>query len=558
MNLLPHLPIYPFTHLPIYPFTHLPIYPFTDMGDRQQNGKVYLVGAGPGDPGLLTLKGCEALKGCDVVIYDALINPALLDYAPAGAERIFVGRPHEQDRLSQDDVQHLMIERAKQGKVVVRLKGGDPFIFGRGGEEAVALAEAGVAWELVPGVSAGHAVPGYAGIPLTHRDFASSVAFVTGHQCADPHSAVDWEKLATIDTLIIFMCVKNLPQIVAALLNAGRAPSTPMAVIERGTYQHQRVRVATLGTILDTLAQEPIHSPALTVIGDVVSLHAQLNWFEPEDRASRGDILGKGTTPSPSTPFASTEENVKDQGLIPSAPSAFAASPKYYPAFLDLRHRQVLVVGGGQVAERKVTKLLESGAEVSVVSPTLTPTLSTFAHQRQITYRRGEFEETDLNGAWLVIGATDDAQVNQRVAQAAAQRRLFCNIVDVPSLCSFLAPAIVARGDVQIAVSTSGRSPALAQRLKREIASLVGPEYEQLANLMSRWRPEVMAEIATQPERAETFHRLVESDILDLLRAGRLADAEQRAGELVQQLITRPDGHGPTLLIAECGMQIAD
>jgi len=209
--------------------------------------------------------------------------------------------------------------------------------------------------------------------------------------------------------------------------------------------------------------------------------------------------------------------------------------------FIDLRDRWVLVVGGGQVAEHKVVQLLGSGARVQVVSPDLTPTLTQLAQAGEISYRRGEFGETDLDGVWLVISATNDAQVNERVAQAAERRHLFCNIVDVPPLCSFLASAIVARGDVLIAISTSGRSPALAQRLKREIAAHVGQEYAQLADLMSRWRVQVMEKIPEQQQRAELFHLLVESDILDLLRAGQRDEAEQRVRELIEYAIAHQD-----------------
>jgi uroporphyrinogen III methyltransferase/synthase len=259
----------------------------TAVSDATRCGKVYLVGAGPGDPGLLTVKGCEVLRSCDVVIYDALANPVLVQYAPPEAERIFVGRTHSQERITQAEIHRLMIERARQGKVVVRLKGGDPFIFGRGGEEALALAEAGIEWEVVPGVSSGHAVPAYAGIPLTHRGAASSVALVTGHECADKHSRVAWEKLAiAVDTLVIFMGAKNLPRIVTTLLEAGRAPSTPMAIIEWGTYADQRVRVATLGTVFNTLTEAPVEPPALIIIGDVVSLSGQLSAISPQPKVT--------------------------------------------------------------------------------------------------------------------------------------------------------------------------------------------------------------------------------------------------------------------------------
>ncbi|MBI3948887.1 MAG: bifunctional precorrin-2 dehydrogenase/sirohydrochlorin ferrochelatase [Acidobacteria bacterium] len=216
---------------------------------------------------------------------------------------------------------------------------------------------------------------------------------------------------------------------------------------------------------------------------------------------------------------------------------------KYYPAFLDLRDRWVLVVGGGQVAERRVMPLLESGARVRVVSPSLTPALTQLAQAGEIAYRRGEFDEVDLDDVWLVIGATDDRPVNQHVAQAAEQRHLFCNIIDTPSLCSLLAPAIIERGDVLIAVSTCGCSPALAQRLKREITAQIGQEYVQLADLMSRWRVQIIERVPHQQQRAELFHCLVESNILDLLRAGQREEAEQRASELIEQAILYRDSN---------------
>jgi precorrin-2 dehydrogenase/sirohydrochlorin ferrochelatase len=207
----------------------------------------------------------------------------------------------------------------------------------------------------------------------------------------------------------------------------------------------------------------------------------------------------------------------------------------YYPAFLDLRDRLVLVVGGGLVAERKVALLLASGVRARVVSPSVTPALDRLAQTKEIAYRQGEFDESDLDDVWLVIGATDDRHVNQRVAQAAERRRLFCNIVDVPPLCSFIAPAVVERGDVLIAISTSGCSPALAQRLKREIAHHIGQEYAQLADVLSRWRPKVLDEIPDQKRRAEVFHRLVESDVLNLLRAGQREKAEWRVSEFIEE-----------------------
>ena len=201
------------------------------MTHSRRTGKVYLVGAGPGDPGLLTLKGKECLEAADVVLYDYLANPILLQYAPSAAQRIYVGRRGRGQYQDQADINRLLIARAKEGKVVVRLKGGDPFVFGRGGEEAEAVAAAGIDFELVPGVTAAIAVPAYAGIPVTHRTLASTVTFVTGHEDpTKPETQLEWPKLAgTSGTLVFMMGMKNLPSIVRQLLLEGRSSNQPVA-----------------------------------------------------------------------------------------------------------------------------------------------------------------------------------------------------------------------------------------------------------------------------------------------------------------------------------------
>lgn len=244
------------------------------------SGKVYLVGAGPGDIGLLTLKGKAALERADAVIYDFLANEDLLRYAPSGCERICVGKRPGEKTLLQKEINELLIRKAAEGKVVVRLKGGDPFIFGRGGEEAQALARAGIPFEVVPGISSGYAVAAYAGIPLTHRELSSSVAFLTGHEDPSKSSTgADWAKLSTsADTLVLFMGVRNLAEISAALIRGGRSAETPVAVIRWGTRPRQQT---VTGTLADIAARaEVIEAPAVIVVGDVVNLHDDLSWFE--------------------------------------------------------------------------------------------------------------------------------------------------------------------------------------------------------------------------------------------------------------------------------------
>jgi uroporphyrinogen III methyltransferase/synthase len=250
-----------------------------------RTGKVYLVGAGPGDPGLITVRGLQLLHSAQVIVYDQLVNLELLEETPSTAIRIFVGKQAGRHCIAQEEINRILIDHARLGYEVVRLKGGDPFVFGRGGEEAEALADVEIPFEIVPGVSSAVAVPAYAGIPLTHRKFASSFAVVTGHEARQRKSAVDWGKLATaVDTLVILMGLHNLPAIVAKLIAHGRSPETPAAVIRRGTTNEQETVIGTLADIVEKSAS--LKAPTLIVVGEVVELRNQLNWFSPDTEPS--------------------------------------------------------------------------------------------------------------------------------------------------------------------------------------------------------------------------------------------------------------------------------
>jgi len=245
-------------------------------------GTVYLVGAGPGDPGLLTVRAAELIARADVILHDRLIPAGALDGARPDAEVVFVGKQGGGVQVPQRETNRLLLERALAGKAVVRLKGGDPFVFGRGGEEALLCLEAGVPVEVVPGVTAGVAAPAYAGIPVTHRELASGVAFVTGHEDpAKPDSALDWPALAAFPgTLVFYMGVRALPRIAAQLVAGGRAADEPVAVVERGTLPGQRTLVATLADVAERAAAERIRAPAITLVGPVAALREQLAWLE--------------------------------------------------------------------------------------------------------------------------------------------------------------------------------------------------------------------------------------------------------------------------------------
>jgi uroporphyrin-III C-methyltransferase len=256
-------------------------------------GKVYLVGAGPGDPDLLTLKGKKCLERADVILYDRLVSEDLLDFAAESAELIYVGKRPGKHCASQTTIEELLIQRARQGKRVVRLKGGDPFVFGRGGEEAEALNRAGIPYEVVPGVSSAIAVPAYAGIPLTHRTCASSVAIVTGHKTSWGNDVRWGELVQSVNTLVILMGLHNLREIMNRLLEGGCEPQRPVALIQSGTRPSQRSVVGTVATIADLAEREKFQSPTVIVVGKVAKLGRELHWVSEAGFEHRLEVKKK-------------------------------------------------------------------------------------------------------------------------------------------------------------------------------------------------------------------------------------------------------------------------
>ena len=255
------------------------------MSTLPQTGFVSLVGAGPGDPDLITVKGLRRLGAADTVLYDRLVNPVLLQECRPDAELIYVGKHGVQTSYSQEMINALLVQKAKFGRNAVRLKGGDPFIFGRGGEEALALREANIPFEIVPGISSAVAAPAYAGIPVTHRHVAASVAIVAGHE--DPHkskgqggSSHNWQALAGVDTLVILMGVGRLEAISQELIAAGRSGETPAALVRWGTTDEQETVEGTLGTIAQKAREAGLKAPATLIVGEVVRLRSALRWFD--------------------------------------------------------------------------------------------------------------------------------------------------------------------------------------------------------------------------------------------------------------------------------------
>jgi len=245
-------------------------------------GKVYLVGAGPGDPKLITVKGAEVLALADVIVYDRLASPELLEYARKDVELIYCGKLPDRHIIPQEEINQILVDHAKLGKTVVRLKGGDPSIFGRVGEEAECCVDHGVPFEVVPGITSGIAAPMYAGIPLTHRDFNSTVAIVTGHKRTDGRGTdIQWDKLATgVETIVFYMGVGNLGFIKEQLVSNGRSGQTPVALVRWGTMSAQETLVGTLDDIVEKVEKVGFKAPAIIVVGEVVKLREKLKWFE--------------------------------------------------------------------------------------------------------------------------------------------------------------------------------------------------------------------------------------------------------------------------------------
>ncbi|MGP4059357.1 uroporphyrinogen-III C-methyltransferase [Halobacillus sp. H74] len=240
--------------------------------------KVYLVGAGPGDPDLITVKALKCIQKADVILYDRLVNEQLLKEAKPGVDFVFCGKHPKFHILKQETINHLLVKYAKEGKTVTRLKGGDPFVFGRGAEEAEELAKHGISFDIVPGITSGIAAPAYAGIPITHRDMGSSFAVIAGHRCKGKYKEVDWESLAKgVDTLAIYMGITNLPYICDQLLSNEKKKDTPVAIIQQGTTEDQRVVTGTLGNIVDVVEKSKISNPAMIVVGEVVRFRSRLH-----------------------------------------------------------------------------------------------------------------------------------------------------------------------------------------------------------------------------------------------------------------------------------------
>ena len=419
----------------------------------KSKGAVYLVGAGPGDAGLLTLRGAELLRRADVVLYDMLVNPELLRLAPPAAELVSRGSRGSAGALSQEQMDALMIARAREGKCVVRLKGGDPYIFGRGGEEAERLAAAHVPFEVVPGISSVVAAPNYAGIPLTHRDHCSTFTVLTGHENPNQEdSGLDFEQIARIPgTKVIVMGLKRLRELCRTLIARGLPPKTPAAIVRWGTTGRQQSIAGTLDTIADIAAEKQMSAPAITIIGDVVKLRAKLNWFETRPLFGRRIVVTRAREqagrlsaalaelgadvleiPTIKTAPPGRKEDIVDallelnsyDWLVFTSPNGVTAFFGYFfKRFQDMRDlggARIAAIGPATAAELKELHLQVDLTPDEALGQKIAEAFAKFEsiENLKICLLRAEVASSDLPRALEKLGAiVDDIPVYQTVAE---------------------------------------------------------------------------------------------------------------------------------------------
>jgi len=460
------------------------------LAKSMKKGKIYLVGAGPGDIGLLTLKGMRCLEKADIIVYDFHINPQILNYVKHDAEFVYAGKRGGHHEMSQDEINGLLVSRAREGKTICRLKGGDPFVFGRGGEEAEALSGAGIPFEVVPGVSSAVAVPAYAGIPLTHRRYASSFTVVTGNEAASKaESSTYWSGLTgSHDTLVFLMGVKNLDTIAQRLIEHGKSPETPSALIRWGTRPEQQTVVAPLGRIADAARNDDIRPPAILVVGDVVTLRDKLKWYEEKPLFGHRVLVTREYTAE----YEPLEEAGAEVFEFPTV--RFTAPPSFEEAdraIGNLSSYNWLVVTSGNAFRYFLARLLDSGMDIRDLRGMKVCAIGskTAGTIRQLGVRvdlvPDEFSAEGLADAFLALNKRGDlSALNILLPRAEKARDLFPEKVrqlggriDTPAVYRTVKPEkhgrrlqrFMSEGRISIATFTSGAA-------FRNFLSMLGPD----------------------------------------------------------------------------------
>lgn len=450
------------------------------------SGSVALIGAGPGAADLMTVRARDLLAQAQVVLYDALLDPEITGLIPPGAERLNAGKRKGAHQLTQETINQTLVEKARQGLRVVRLKGGDPFVYGRGSEEYQALLRAGVAVQVVPGVSAMNGVTALAGIPLTHRGVSDRVLVLSGHDLGAPN----WAQGVSPDfsgTLVVYMAASRTADVARHLLGVGLPGSLPCALIEDGASPQSLIGRSHLSDCAEGSLGRSSAGPGLFVCGPTV--------------------LGLGNLPGPEQAGAGEKE-------IPKAERGeFHGDARgHFPIWLDLNGKNVLVVGAGRVALQKISTLLAAGAVVTAVAPFVCPPVVALAQSgKNLRLIRRRVNVFDFWGKRLVIAATNNPATNLMVAQKARRRGLWVNSVDDPPACDFYTGATLERGFVNLAISTGGRLPGLSGLLRKLLGDLLPPEGDGAWANLAELRARLKTVLPASEDRMEALRKSIRS-----------------------------------------------
>jgi uroporphyrin-III C-methyltransferase len=417
-----------------------------------KNIKITLLGAGIGDPDLITVKGMKALQAADVVLYDALANDALLAYTADDCVKIYVGKRSQNHSYSQEEINQMLINNARQYGHAVRLKGGDPYVFGRGYEELEAAQATGIEVEVIPGISSAIAAPAMAGIPVTKRGVSDSFWVFTGNTTEGGTPEELKMAIQTEATIVILMGVGKLNTIVNEYKNIGKK-DMPIAIIQDASLPHQKVAVGTMETIENEVVRENIGTPAVIVIGKVAAL---------------------GNSKFQISNSIQPIQNAKSEIQNP-----------LFPIFLKLHELKLLIVGGGYVGLEKITAVLQNSpdTDITLVAPEIRPEIVDFAKQHphlKLIYK--PFEINDLDDKDLIIVATNDKPLNKQIKAWAKERRILCNVADTPDECDFYLSSVVKKGSLKLAISTNGKSPTMAKRIREALEDVFPDDLEAAFN----------------------------------------------------------------------------
>jgi uroporphyrin-III C-methyltransferase len=450
--------------------------------------KITLLGAGPGDPDLMTIKGMKALQNADVVMYDALANEVLLDYSPPHCKHIYVGKRANDCAFTQDEINAMLISEALAHGHVVRLKGGDPYVFGRGHEELEEIRKAGIEAEIIPGISSAIAAPQAVGIPVTRRGLSDSFWVMTGHTSEGFTSNELISAVKTDATVVILMGLGRLKSIIETYKSVHKH-TLPIAVIQNGTLPHQKAVVSTIEFIEEDVKNAEIKTPAIIVIGSVAALANEAFYSENYKKMLKNTQNTEGTPPK----FLTSKNDL-------------------FPVFLKLHELRLLIVGGGYVGLEKITAVLQNSplANITLVSPEIRPEIQALAKEHpNVKLEFNRFEKKDLANRDLIIVATNDKELNKNIKGWAKQASILCNVADTPDYCDFYLGSVVKKGSLKLAISTNGQSPTMAKRIREALEDVFPDELEAVFSQLREIRKQLKGDFEEKVRKLDEITKVI-------------------------------------------------